>query len=63
MCGSIVINLIGYTKGYVDIRLIGEGYGVYHQFQQYFSHIVVVSFIGGGNRSTLRKPLTFLIFT
>ena len=26
--------------------------------QQYFSYIVVVSFIGGGNRSTLRKPLT-----
>ena len=38
----------------MDIRLIGEVYGVYHQFK----HIVVVSFIGGGNRSTLRKPLT-----
>ena len=24
-------------------------YGVYRHFQQYFSHIVVVSFIGGGN--------------
>jgi hypothetical protein len=27
-------------------------------FQQYFSHIVVVSFIGGGNWRTQRKPLT-----
>ena len=25
---------------------------------QYFSYIVAVRFIGGGNRSTLRKPLT-----
>ena len=27
-------------------------------FQQYFSYIVAVSFIDGGNRSTRRKPLT-----
>jgi len=27
-----------------------------YNFQQYFSYVVVVSFIGGGNRSTLRKP-------
>jgi hypothetical protein len=27
-------------------------------FQQYFSHIVAISFIGGGNRSTQRKPPT-----
>jgi len=26
--------------------------------QQYFSYIVAVSFIGGGNQSTRRKPLT-----
>jgi len=25
-------------------------------FKQYFSYIVEVSFIGGGNRSTRRKP-------
>jgi hypothetical protein len=25
--------------------------------QQYFSYIVEVSFIGGGNKSTKRKPL------
>jgi hypothetical protein len=27
-------------------------------FQQYFSYVVAVSFIGGGNRSTRRKPPT-----
>jgi len=26
--------------------------------QQYFSYIMAVSFIGGGNRMTRRKPLT-----
>ena len=35
--------------------------GVYHHFQQYFSYILAVSFIGGGNRSTQRKPLTNFI--
>ena len=29
------------------------GYGALCKFQQYFSYIVVVSFISGGNRSTL----------
>jgi len=33
-------------------------YGVKCHFQQYFSNIVAVSFIGGGNRSTLRKSPT-----
>ena len=32
-----------------------EGYGVYCHFQQYFSYIVAVSFIGGGNQSSWRK--------
>ena len=32
--------------------------GVKCHFQQYFSYIVAVSFIGGGNRRTWRKPLT-----
>jgi hypothetical protein len=27
-------------------------------FQQYFSYIVTVSFIGGGNQRTMRKPTT-----
>jgi len=35
-----------------------SGYGVYRHFQQYFSYIVAVSFIGGGNQSTRRKPPT-----
>ena len=34
-------------------------YGVSRHFQQYFSYIVAVSFIGGGNQSTRRKPPTF----
>jgi hypothetical protein len=33
-------------------------YGFKHHFPQYFSYNVVVSFIGGGNWSTQRKPLT-----
>ena len=33
-------------------------YGVQCQFEQYFSYIVAVSFIGGGNRSIRGKPLT-----
>jgi hypothetical protein len=33
----------------------GYGYGVSRHFQQYFSYIMVVSFIGGGNRSSRRK--------
>jgi hypothetical protein len=31
------------------------GYSVLRHFQQYFSYIVAVNFIGGGNQ---RKPLT-----
>ena len=36
-------------------------YGIQCHFQQYFSYmyIVAVSFIGGGNHSTPRKPLTY----
>jgi hypothetical protein len=30
----------------------------WRHFQQYFSYIVAVTFIGGGNRSTRRKPPT-----
>jgi len=36
--------------------LVGWFYGDKRHFQQYFSYIVAVSFIGGGNRSTQRKP-------
>jgi hypothetical protein len=34
-------------------------YGVQPYFQQYFSNTMAVSFIGGGNQSTQRKPPTF----
>ena len=34
------------------------GDGVYRHVQQYFSYIVEVSLIGGGNRSIRRKPQT-----
>ena len=37
-------------------RIRGWGYGVKRHLQQYFSQIIAVSFIGGGNRSTQRKP-------
>jgi hypothetical protein len=33
--------------------------GLWRLMWQYFSYIVAVSFIGGVNRSTQRKPLTF----
>jgi hypothetical protein len=43
-----------------NTEMIGFGlvYGVKRHFQQYFSYIVAVSFIGGGNQSTRRKPPT-----
>jgi hypothetical protein len=34
------------------------GYGVLRYFQLYFSYMVVVSFIDGGNPSIWREPLT-----
>jgi hypothetical protein len=36
----------------------GGGGGVFN-FQQFFSYIVAVSFIGGGNQSEWGKPPTF----
>jgi len=39
------------------------GYGVLSHFQQYFSYIVAVSFICGGNWSTQRKPPTCLYYS
>jgi len=32
--------------------------GAQRHFQQYFSYIVAISFIGGGNRRTRRKQST-----
>jgi hypothetical protein len=37
---------------------LSYGYGVSGHFQQYFSYIVVVSFIGGGSRRTRRESPT-----
>jgi hypothetical protein len=58
-----------HLKMYVDYILIWLIYSVYRHFQQYFSYIVTVSFIGGGNRSTRRKsptcrksPTNFIIY-
>jgi hypothetical protein len=46
----------------IDIkRLLLKGdlcFAAERHFQQYFNYIVAVSFIGGENRSTRRKPLT-----
>jgi len=33
-------------------------YDTKRHFQQYFSYIVAINFIGGGNRSIRRKPST-----
>ena len=41
-----------------NINKDGLVFGVSRHFQQYLSFIVAVSFIGGGNQSTRRKPLT-----
>ena len=46
-----------YLRGQFFISEGLRGYGVWRHFQQYFSSILAVSFIGGGNRSTWRKPL------
>ena len=37
----------------------GKGCGAQRHFQQYFSYILAVSFIGSGNQSTRRYLLTF----
>jgi len=38
------------------------GFSDLHDFQQYFSYIVAVSFIGGGNRGNQRKPEMLELF-
>jgi hypothetical protein len=38
------------------IWISSRSYGVWHHFQQYYSYIVSVGFIGGENRSTRMKP-------
>ena len=50
-------SLLGQRK-IVQLFRLGLVYGVQLHFQQYFSYIVAVSFIGGGNRRTQKKPPT-----
>ena len=46
------------VKLLIPVTPISDGYGVECHFQKYFSYIVAVSFIDGGNLSTQRKPST-----
>jgi len=52
------------TKYHIDVKYLsvlssyGYDYGVYCHFKQYFSYFAAVGVIGGGNRSTQRKPTT-----
>jgi hypothetical protein len=41
-----------------QVTLMFWFYGILRHFQQYFSYIMAVSFIGGGNQRTRRKPPT-----
>ena len=53
------IKLKLYAKFYYNDMLCCNkkgGYDVTCHLQRYFSYIVAVNFIGGGNRSTRRKP-------
>ena len=53
---SFAIVQISRKRGQIFHSLGGvRGYSVQRHFQQYFSHIVAVSLIGGGNQSTRRK--------
>jgi hypothetical protein len=58
---KIVVAFCNIYSCYV-MKVGDYGYGVtvLRHFQQYFSFIVAVSFIGGGNRSTQRKNSTFI---
>ena len=41
------------------VRVVIYSPTIYHNLQQYFSYIVGVSYISGGNQSTLSKPQTY----
>ena len=49
---------IFFTDKFVQQEEFEDTKGLQRHFQQYFSYIVAVSFIGRENRSTRRKPLT-----
>jgi hypothetical protein len=44
------------TEELTSVNCQDQGYGVEPHFQQYFSYIMAVSFIGGENQSTRIKP-------
>jgi hypothetical protein len=52
--GEYFVSNIMKTKSIFSVLCILGG-GVQHHFQQYFSHILAISFIGGGNRRK-RRP-------
>ena len=63
MAVTNVIVLLGTRNLQMEAVKVGCYYvclfdGVLRHFQQYFSYIVAVSFIGGKNRRTRGKPLT-----
>ena len=51
---------ISYTQIFVLSLFVCLLGGAQRHFQQYFSYIVPVSFIGGGNQGTWRKPFSLL---
>jgi hypothetical protein len=54
------VSLYLYRKTVADINYVEFNTGIEMTFfQQYFSYIVAVIFIGGGNRTTLSKPPTY----
>jgi hypothetical protein len=62
-CSLCMKAIIFYIRNVFRVQFIQDWFGFmvfWHHFQQYFSYIVAVSFIGGGNRSKQRKPPTCL---
>ena len=57
-CSDKLIQEINNIILFNDVVMLFKDIFVQRHFQQYFSYIVAVSFIGGGNRRTQRKSLT-----
>jgi hypothetical protein len=57
---EVVFQVIGekILTMFMNTVIKERGHSVQRHFQQYFSYVVVVSFIAGGHRSTRRKPAT-----
>jgi hypothetical protein len=62
---KVALNTINSKKGelllYINVLGLAKFVDAESHFQQYFSYIVAVSFIGGGNRST--RKVTFHLKT